>query len=482
MKTPRSLPQGRAVDRAASALTLATLATFAAFATVATLGLGACGGGEALYPPRPPSTPGEAIADPAPSRVVMHTTVTSAGLAKALDETVPQTGEGTFPMLGKDRRYTWRRGPIGLKFDRGRIGLSLHVDANADLPISSLDVPLDFAIQAEPVVTSEYVAKLQSLDVKVSSQGKLVRAVDKLADVLPKLQHEIETKLLAFSYDLRPTLGESFQRIARPIPLPLGDAKGCAYLKVLGVEAGPLVMADGLERDLAMVVAPSVTIPCAVDDKPQALPPLANVATLQPGPFTVSIPIAARYDELAKAMGLAFTDGKLFFSKEYPELYLSNPEIYAAADRIVLKLHLGGPVKKYGIGLQLNGDLFMTGHPVVVDNELRVPDLEPTVETTSFLVNLKARLDASNIRDQARAALRLDLSERLAPVKQKLSTDLAFGNGQGCVKAEADKIEVSGVHVHAQYLRVYVGITGRASVSMPCPTGGGGASASFVAQ
>ncbi len=428
-----------------------------------------CAGESSLYPPRPPQSPGEAIADPTPSRVVMHTTITSAGLKKALEENLPQTGEGTFPMLGKDRRYTWRRGAIGVKFDRGRVGLSLHVDANADMPIGSLDLPLDFQILAEPVITSEYTAKLQSLELKVTSEGKLVRAADKLADVLPKLQKEVEAKLVDFAYDLRPTLGEAFQRVSRPIPLPLGDAKGCANLKVLGVEAGPTVLADGLEKDLAMVIAPSVTIPCAFEDKAQPLPPLANVATLPSGPFTVSVPVAARYDELAKAMGLAFTDGKLFFAKEYPELYLANPEVYAVGDRIVLKLHLGGPVRKYGFGLQLNGDLFMTGHPVVVDNELRVPDLEPTVETSSFLVNLKAKMDAASIRDQARAALRLDLAPRFQSVKAKLSTDLAFGNGQGCVKAEADKIEIGGVHVHEQYLRVYVTVTGRASVYLPCP-------------
>jgi hypothetical protein len=37
------------------------------------------------------------------------------------------------------------------------------------------------------------------------------------------------------------------------------------------------------------------------------------------------------------------------------------------------------------------------------------------------------------------------------------------------LKAQANKIEVSGVHVHSAYLRVYVGITGSASLYMPCP-------------
>lgn len=54
-------------------------------------------------------------------------------------------------------------------------------------------------------------------------------------------------------------------------------------------------------------------------------------------------------------------------------------------------------------------------------------------------------------------------------MKEKLSTDLAFGNGQGCVKAQANKIEVSGVHVHSAYLRVYVTINGSAAMYMPCP-------------
>ena len=54
------------------------------------------------------------------------------------------------------------------------------------------------------------------------------------------------------------------------------------------------------------------------------LPPLSNVASVPSGPFTVTVPIAARYDELTRAMTMAFTDGKLFFSTEYPELFLAS--------------------------------------------------------------------------------------------------------------------------------------------------------------
>lgn len=441
--------------------------TLFTFSLVATVLFTACGAGESVYPPRPAATPSEAIADPTPSRVVMHTTITAAGLKKAIEENVPTTAEGTFPLLGQKRKFTWKRGPATVKFGQGKIAIDLHVDANADMPVSSLDIPLDFHIAAEPVVTSEYIAKFQALEVSVESTGRLVKAADSVADVLAIIKKEVQGKLMDFAYDLRPLLGESFQRIAKPIDLPLGEAHGCATLKVLGVEAGPTVLADGFEKDLAMVIAPSVTIPCADEGAISTLPPLANVATIQPGPFTVSIPVAAKYDELAKAMSLAFTDGKLFFSKDNPAAYMDNPEVYAAKDQIVLKLHLGGVIEKFG--LNLDGDLYMNGHPVVRDNELTVPDLEPTIESSNFLIKLGAAIAGSGIRDQARAALKLDISERLKSVKQKLSTDLAFANGQGCVKAAADKIEISGVHVHQAYLRVYVNVTGRASVYLPCP-------------
>ncbi len=437
------------------------LTTFAA-------GCGASGT-EAVYPTRPAATAGAPIADPTPARVVLHTTVTSAALSRTLEENIPKTGEGTFPLLGTERRFTWKRSAIGIRFQQGRIGLDLHVDANADMPIGSLDIPLDFRILAEPVVSSEYVAKLQSLDVQVTSDSRLANAADTVAGVLGTIKGTVEGKLREFSYDLYPTIAEAHMRIARPMEIPLGDASGCAVLKVIGVEAGPTVLADGFEKDLALVIAPSVLIPCAPPEESGELPRLANVATLQPGPFSVTVPVAAKYEELAKAMSLAFTDGKLFFSKEFPKLYLEKPEIYAAKDQLVVKLHLAGPVNKYGIDMNLNGDLFLTGHPTVEDNELRIPDLEPTIETSDFLLKLKAAIDADSIRDQARAALRLDIGERLKAVREKLSTDLTFGNGQGCLRAQTHKITVDGVHVHGSYMRVYVTANASASVYMPCP-------------
>ena len=431
--------------------------------------LGSCTGLTAVYPPRPPATPGEPVADPVPSRVVVHATITSAALRQALESKMPTTGEGTVPLMGRERKFSWRRDPVALRFDRGRIGLDVHLVATLELPVSRMEFPLDFRVLAEPVVTSNYVTRFQSIEVNVSSTDSRLKLANLAAGALDKIQKAVENQLGDFSYDLRPTLAKLYERIDKPLALPLGDANGCADLRVLGVEAGPTVLADGIEKDLALVVAPSVTLPCSVSEEAAGLPPLANVATLQGGPFTVTMPIAARYEELAKAMTLAFTDGKLFFSKEYPDLYMETPEVYAAKDRLVLKLHVAGPVRKFGFDTTIDGDIFFVGHPTVEDNELRVPDLEPTIETKSLLLKLKAALEGDSIRDEARAALRLDLGERLKAVREKLSTELEVGDGQGCLKADAGKIEVTGVHAHGSYLRLYVAMTGRASVYMPCP-------------
>jgi hypothetical protein len=332
-----------------------------------------------------------------------------------------------------------------------------------------MDFPLDLDVAAEPVVSSDYRARLQAPTVNVSTTSSKLRVAQWIGGALDSIREQLGAQVRDFSYDLRPLIAEAHGRIARPIDLPLGDARGCALLTVLGVEAGPTVLADGIEKDLAVVVAPSVTLPCVSPERPPDLPPLANVATLPTGPFTVAVPVAARYEELQRAMVLTFTNGKLYFSKEFPQLYMEKPEVYASKDQLVLKLHIVGPVKKFGINTTLDGNLYMVGHPTVIDNELRVPDLEPTVETQSFLLRLKAALDGDAIRDQAREALHLDISDRLAEVRRKLSSDLTFGDNKGCLRSNVSKIEITGVHAHPTYLRVYVALTGQASVYLPCP-------------
>ena len=440
---------------------------------LACLTLCGCSTFGAAYPQRPEPTAGAAQADPPPSRVVVHLTVTGAAIKTALDSALPPEGEGTFPMLGGDRRYTWTRDPVQVSFSQGRIVLDAQVHAKVILPLHPLEFALALHVLAEPIISSEYAVKLQSVDVKVTSTDTRLSIADKVASIYDTIGSAIGDKVKGFAYDLKPMVAGAAERIAKPIPLDLGDAKACAKLSVLGIEAGPTILADGMEKDLAIVVAPSVVLPCPDEGSAGpggiALPPLANVATIVPGPFTVTVPLAARYEELTKAMSAAFTDGKLFFSKDFPQLYMEKPELYQSEGRLVLKLHLQGPVHKLGIDANLDGDIFLAGHPAVVDNELSIPDLEPTIETKNFLLSLKAATDGENIKNQARQALRLDIGDRLEPVKQKLSSQLQFEAAGGCFRGDVDRLQVTGVYPHAAYLRIYAEVTGRARATLPCP-------------
>jgi hypothetical protein len=134
----------------------------------------------------------------------------------------------------------------------------------------------------------------------------------------------------------------------------------------------------------------------------------------------------------------------------------------------VLRLHIAGPVHEFGIDADINGDLYLVGHPTLIDNEVALPDLEPTIETANFLLSLKAMTDGERIKTEARKALRLDLSERLQAVRKKLSSDLSFGSAQQCFVGQVDKLELTELHSHEAYLRVNVVVTARASASMPC--------------
>lgn len=444
------------------------------------LSLAACT--EALYPPRPPQTPGPALADPPTSRVTMHLSLTSGGLSQLIEASVPQKGEIGFTLIGP-RKLLWQRTPITLTFDggTGKIGVRATITGEALLPVGSKSFSLTMAAEAQPVLSSDYLAQLQAPNVSITSEDRLLRAAEWGAGVLSDLKEQIQKQLAELRIDLRPMLEQSYAKLAQPFTFAVGDAKACGRLGLVGIEAGPTVLAGGIEKDLAAIVAPSVSMPCTAElgmgKGAATVPPLHNVSGIPSGPFTVTLPVAATYEELQKAMKQAFTDGKLFFSKDYPDLYLEKPEVYASGGQVVTKLHLNGFVRK-GFKVALEGDLFMAGHPQVRDNELSIPDLEPTVETKNALLKLKTTLDTDGLRRQVREATRLDIGARLHTVREKVEKDLVTrqkiptpaGNGpDACVRVDLGRIEVSDIFAHDAYLRLYVKATASAAAYLPCP-------------
>ncbi|WP_375767000.1 DUF4403 family protein [Archangium gephyra] len=522
-------------------------------ALLASLTLLSCAGprieSQTLQPPPPAANGGRPVSDPPPSRIVIHATIFREALLKKMAESLPRTGEGDAQLFaGQTLHYTWQREPLTIKFDRGRVVVGVKVNGRFNM-LGDREMPITVTIAGEPVMTADFKALLQSTEVQVVAAGP-VEAVNR--SIEGKLQELIGKTLDEFRFDVRPLLSSAFARLARPIEIPVGgDQVACAELKVTSLEAAPTMLADGFEKDLGIVVMPSVTLPCtpvaglagpsstdggtpgpdagaqtaspAPNDggttqfasytagpagtdggtpgadagtrtavyttgptsndggtgvdagMPPAtqvatqvtMPLLQNVSTLPSGPFKVVIPVAARYEELSKALE-ASMKGRLHFSESHPELYMENPQVYPSDDTVVIKMNLGGNAQVGSYSVPMTGELFFAGHPHVIDNQISVPDLEITPGTASELLKLKFALDYRSIRDQARQALRVDISERLAAVKDKMSTEMSFSEDLGCVRGQVLRSEVTGIYPHPNFLRIYVQVDAQLGLYLPC--------------
>ncbi len=71
------------------------------------------------------------------------------------------------------------------------------------MPVSSLEFPLDVHVVAEPVVSTEYKVKLQSLEVKVTSSDRRLKVADQVGGVFDAIATELTAKLKEFSYDVK---------------------------------------------------------------------------------------------------------------------------------------------------------------------------------------------------------------------------------------------------------------------------------------
>jgi hypothetical protein len=423
--------------------------------------------------PPPPPAPPLPQADLTTPHVVTHLSITNAALKAALDQDVPHSGAGSFSVLVAQAHYKWTRTGLDTSVGQGKINVDAHinVDLDAPNPVGKTTFPIEVRTSAVPVLGSDYVVRLQDLDVKVSSTDSRVNIANAIGDVYNDISRQIETKIKGFTYDVKPMLTEAKARIEKPINLPVGDAHGCASLRVLGVQANPTIFEGGIQKDIAIMVAPSVAFPCGPAAATQPLPPLADVQGLPPGSFTLPIPIVVDYSEITKALASALKAGKYYFSKQYPKLYVSDPSVSASGDTLLVKFRVQGTAPGVS-STPLNETITLSGRPSVTNNLLTVPDLDLGAEAKSLLAKLKLpAADANAIRDLARGAANIDISQRLQPLQGGLSTELNFGSSKdkGCLRAGVDKVAVTTASVQPTYLSVAVSVTAHTSLEMPCP-------------
>jgi len=432
---------------------------------------------EAIYPPRPSIEAGAPVADPSPSRLHLHTQITAQGIAQILDAFIPQEGMGQFEFFG-DRRYQYKRAAFQVTLNDGqKLELSTQITTTVELPGKTTTFVIDTKVQANPVLSSQYQLSLQSLSITLQTHDRLLKMAEWMGGLLSTIKNAVEIKLKSTTIDLSPSVLQLYNQVSAPFYFQIGQAQGCAQLQIPSIQTTPHLLLGAFEKDFAFTLVPSVTLPCqaAQPSSLPSLPVLQNVAQVPTGPSILSIPMAASYEELQKSMLQVFTNGKLFFSKEHPYLYIEKPEIYASFGEVVVKVHLAGFVQK-GFRINLEGDLYLMGHPQVRDNELEFPDLRPTIETKSALLKLKTRLDAEDIQYQVRKALRLDISKKLQSTKQQLEQALSQRfyldpkqKTTGCTQTQLGRIEIGGVYAHQSYLRTYINVSLQTALLIPCP-------------
>lgn len=422
----------------------------------------------------------------------MHLTLTREGLQALLDALVPKADTGNYALLGA-RTWSWTRSPFALAFDDARKSMTATTDVTAtvEVPGTSLQIAMKVSADVQPVFTAQHRLVLQAVKVRVTSDDRRIKVAEYGAGLTAHVEKTLQEKLTTLAVDLAPTFTALHQKMATPMFLPLGAASACFTLDVRGLEAGPSILADGLEKELALTIAPSLTMPCTVRGKDGtavsldaatpapvevgALPPLRNSSGIEGGPFSLSIPIAAGYPELEKVMMLAFPDGKLFFSADNPGLYITDPRITSSGGEVVVAVRIAGFVEK-GVRIDVDGDLFLTGRPTVRDNFLEFPDLKPSLETEQVLLQAAVAWKLPELTAAVKKALRLDLSARLSSVKAKLTESLSMekvvvdGVPALCTRAEIGRLEVKDIAVHDPYLRATVTTTALLLASLPCPS------------
>ena len=430
------------------------------------------------------------VSDAAVNLMMGNATISYNPQAIGPDALVPATDTGNYALLGA-RAWTWTRTPFALAFDDARKSMTATTDVTAtvEVPGTSMQIAMKVAADVQPVFTAQHKLVLQAVKVSVRSDDRRIKMAEYGAGLTAHVEKTLQDKLSTLQIDLAPAFGALHEQLGAPMFFSLGEASACLTLDVRGIEASPSILADGLEKELALTVAPSLTMPCTVagiDGQPvavdvatpaaRALPPLPalrNSSGIEGGPFTLTIPVAAGYPELQKAMLSAFPDGKLFFSADNPGLFLSDPRVSSSGGEVVVAVRIGGFVEK-GVRIDVDGDLFLTGRPAVRDNFLAFPDLKPTLETEQALLALAVSLKEVELTAAVRKALRLDLGARLAAVKQKLVDALTMekvvvdGVAPLCTRADLGRLEIKDIAVHDPYLRATVTTTALLSASLPC--------------
>jgi hypothetical protein len=438
---------------------------------VVTLALAGC----AHDPPPPPSAPapgGVVAGGPRPSTAVLHLSLAGDALRAAIDQQIPQSPSGDFTLHGIKLRASLSREPVDLHFENDRVVLHTTGTISVFGPVTGYNhkIPIDLTVRAAPVVASDYQVRLQDVDVDLHPTNPLLEKAAEVVGGLRWVDGLMRGKLGEVTYDLRPLLAQGATWANTPVKLPIDD-KSCVRARVSAVMAGPTILAGGFEKNLALVIAPSVYVEgatptgqCDPTTPPPPLPLLQNVEALQPGPFTVELPIDLDYGVVSREFGKRFIPAGGLRATPDHDLFLDQPRVYPSSGKMVIAMHLSGKVGRY----QENGEIYLAGNPSAENGRFTVPDLAVTVESKDYLLKLANVVMSDDMAKSASAQMDFDLRPTIDSITANLTRRFPVEN-LGCLIAGVDHVDVLGFEFHDASMRVRLAVTAHAEMDAPCP-------------
>ena len=401
------------------------------------------------------------IAQAQPFKHHIHFGATQEGLLAVLEEQLPTEGV----IKHKKHQYQYSRGSFLLDIQDNHIRFVL--------PLSIQNIPawghadVDVTVQVRPLLTQDYKFLLQDLNIDIQLKGKSLKVLNWFVGIEDFLVSFIEEEVQNADMDIRPLMSELFATYAKPLSFPVGKTEGCIAYNISRIEMDDTKYIRGIEQDMTLTLAPSVTIPCNPLVENASLPVLNHISAVDTGHHEMVIPIAISYEGLRKSLGRIFTDGKFFFSAEHKELYVTEPDIFTVDESLIIKMNLKGKLRSI-FSPKIDGAIYFKGTIRIRDNVLTVDEIDTYADTGELLLKLATDLKKQAIILELHKALKFDITQLIAQNKERFSRPYSLLNGKACAKNVIEDVTIDDIFLHKSYVRAYMRGYTSTSIYVPC--------------
>jgi hypothetical protein len=407
------------------------------------------------------------LVDIRPPRTVVfvQTPLRLSTIETALDRQLPGGSQGSL-QLGL-LQLGWRLGRQPATVTPTAEGLSIRIPVVGDLQLGggflrcqSSGVGGVLVLAARPTIESGGDLVLRDIRTTVEPVGQVqcaglpIPVTEIFSGMLRPLQAVAQGLGQVVRVPLGPALSQGLTELSKPRPFTMSGQKAC-----LDVHPTALVLAPPSAGSSGQ----TVSVRLGLDVEPRlnlgdcpggGSPPLNSLTVRQETlgeEFAVQVAVAVPMTDLTALLSPQLKGKRLGTGAQ--SLIVQGVEVGDASGRVLLRLDVAGIY---------TGSLFLWGTPQLADEGgrhiLHVPDLQVAAESNSRLQDMKValyELIEGNLADKVRPMLRLDVTDRLASVRQSLSGSLKLqGGAWHSVAPVAQAVGVSQVALQTELSQV----------------------------